>query len=122
GHSQNSGRCRPDEAELYAARLERANREMRDDIETILATGRPSIVIVAGDHGASLTGDCLVLAGRPLETVTVADLADRHGALLAIRWPDGAAAPGPDRILTVQDIMFGVAAFMLDDERVYEHR
>ena len=122
GHSQNSGQCLPDETERYAARLEQANHEMRADIETILATGRPSIVIVAGDHGAYLTADCFMLVGRAPESLTAVELADRHGALLAIRWPDGAAAPGRDRILTVQDIMFGVAAFMLDDERVYEHR
>ena len=36
GHSQNSGACRSDETERYAEKLDRANIEMRQDLETIM--------------------------------------------------------------------------------------
>ena len=120
-HSQNSGRCLSDETARYARRLEAANDEMRRDVETILATGRESIVIVASDHGPSLTGDCLYMEGTPPGELRREHLADRYGAKLAIRWPDG-SPPLYAESLTIQDVLLAVSAYLLEDASVMQHR
>lgn len=120
-HSQNSGRCLPDETARYARRLEAANHEIRQDVEAILATGRPSLIIVASDHGASLMGDCFTMEGTPPGELTREILADRYGSKLAIRWPDGPPPPAA-RPSTIQDVFFSVSAYLLGDERVMQYR
>lgn len=89
GHSQNSGKCLSNEIEQFERRLAAANEEMSADIETILRSDRDAVIIVAGDHGPFLTGDCFALATRRPDEVTAVELADRYGVFLAIRWPDG---------------------------------
>jgi hypothetical protein len=121
GHSQNSGRCLPDEVAQYATRLTTADEEMRGDIETILGNGREAIIIVAGDHGPYLTGDCLLMSGSAPEDLSAIHLYDRYGAKLLIRWP-APVPPALDRIEVLQDLIFGVAAYLLDDEEVWRYR
>jgi hypothetical protein len=121
GHSQNSGSCLQDETERYAARLTVANEEMRVDIETILASRRDAIVVVAGDHGPYLTGDCLYMTRYRQEDLSADHLADRYGAALAIRWPD-AGFTAYDRISTIQDVFFAISAYMLEDTRVLRYK
>jgi hypothetical protein len=120
GHSQNSGNCLPDETERYAARLAVARDEMRADIEATQRSHREAIIIIAGDHGAYLTGDCLYMTRHNRDELTAVHFADRYGAKLAIRWPDGAAEV--DRTQTIQDVFFAVSAYLLDDDRVWRHR
>ena len=88
GHSQNSGVCRPNESRLYAERLLEANREMTADIRAVPDLDN-AILIVAGDHGPSLTQNCSELRGVPQNVISREDVQDRLGAFLAIRWPDG---------------------------------
>ncbi len=103
GHSQNSGKCRPNETELFAERLTRFNQIMIADIEQILASGRESIIIVNGDHGPSLTGNCMALKGTEAMEVTRLDLQDRFGTFLAIRWPD-TLAHDVRELIVLQDL------------------
>jgi hypothetical protein len=121
GHSQNSGTCLPDETAQYAARLAVASEEIRDDLEAIDSSHRDAIVIVAGDHGPYLTGDCLYMAQHAASELTAAHLADRYGTRLAIRWP-AAVSGRSDPIEVIQDAFFAVAAYLLDDDRVWLHR
>jgi hypothetical protein len=121
GHSQNSGACLDDEVKRYSTRLATANKEMVDDIETILATGRDSIVIVAGDHGPYLTGDCLYLHGYASEDITAEHLADRYATMLAVRWPDDNYGEF-DRILRIQDVFRSVSAYLLGDTSILDDR
>ena len=121
GHSQNSGRCLEDETKRHATRLAIAYDEMIGDIETILNAEREAIIIVAGDHGPYLTGDCLYMARRDPAELSSIHLGDRYGTRLAIRWPDP-APPAHDRITVLQDVFFAVAAYMVDDQRVWLDR
>jgi hypothetical protein len=121
GHSQNSGTCLEDETERFAQRLQIANEEMSADIDTILAARRDAIIIVAGDHGPYLTGDCLYLSRYAPDDITAAHLRDRYGTLLAIRWP--APVPGGlDRTNVLQDVFHAVAAYLLESDRIWDHR
>ena len=117
GHSQNSGRCVEDETPQYARRLLLANTEIEADVETILSARRDAIIILAADHGPYLTGDCLYMAGYRQQDITAEHLADRYGTMLAVRWPDDAYKRF-DRIATIQDVLFGVSAYLLEDEAV----
>jgi len=121
GHSELSGRCLPDETSRYAARLAVARDEMRRDIEAALHSRRDAVIIVAGDHGPYLTGDCTYMTGYTRASLTATHLADRYGARLAIRWP-GKVPEGLDQIKVLQDVFFGVSAYLLDDDRVWRHR
>ena len=122
GHSQNSGTCLPNETELFEKRLEVANTEMMRDIETILATKRDAIIIVNGDHGPYLTGDCLNLRHLDsVEQVTQLDLQDRVGTFLAIRWPDDGYEQYDD-IRTLQDVFECVFKYLFESEEVLRVR
>lgn len=121
GHSQNSGNCLADENARYGARLAVAMDEMRRDIDAVLQRQRDAVIIVAGDHGPYLTGDCLYMTRYRPDDLTALHLADRYGAKLAIRWPD--KVPGKlDRIAVIQDVFFAVSAYLLEDDRVWLHR
>src|SRR5690606_36371399 len=91
-HSQNSGRCLPNETERYAQRLAKTNIEMRRDIESILSRDREAIIVVMGDHGPYLLGDCHRLRKYRTEQVTRELLLDRLGAFIAIYWGKEEAA------------------------------
>lgn len=86
-HSQNSGACLPNETAAYGKRLYEANIEMKQDLQSISDSNRDSIVIIAGDHGPYLTGDCTTLANIAIHDFGRADILDRHGMFLAVRWP-----------------------------------
>ncbi len=118
-HSQRSGRCLPDETERYASRLETANEEMRGDVAAATDSGRTSIIVIHGDHGPFLRGDCAArLAGDP-GGVHAADMRDAFGAFLAIRWPEDHEQSG---LKIVQDTFPAVFSHIFDDPEVMEHR
>ena len=121
GHSQLSGKCLDDETAKYAERLRVANEEMKRDVEMILQTHRDAIIIVAGDHGPYLTGDCRYMARQRPEDLSSVHFADRYGMLLAIRWPRD-KVKSLERITVLQDVFFAVASYLLEDERVWAHR
>jgi hypothetical protein len=121
GHSELTGGCLPDEAARYAARLLIAREEMRGDIEATLSSHRDAIIIVAGDHGPYLTGDCTYMNGYRATTLTAEHLADRYAARLAIRWP-GKVSDRIDQINVLQDVFFAVSAYVLNDDRIWLHR
>ncbi len=94
---------------------------MRGDIEAALKSHRDSIIIVAGDHGPYLTGDCTYMNGYATSAFTAEQLADRYSARLAIRWP-GEVPENIDQINVLQDVFFGVSAYVLNDDRIWRHR
>lgn len=120
-HSQFSGQCLENENELFAQRLTLANEEMRDDIDAILNSQRDAIIVIAGDHGPFLTGDCFQLWGWDPSRVTAAELVDRYGVFLAIRWPDSLPLRF-DEIAVLQDLFFAVFATLKGDAKVMLER
>jgi hypothetical protein len=122
GHSQMSGICRPNEADLYGEDVAKANLEMRQDVETILQHDPNAIVIVAGDHGPRLTKNCMG-TGNEYETSEISrlDIQDRFGTFLAIRWP-GEGFEEYDDIVVLQDLFPSVFAYLLADKDLLQAR
>lgn len=120
-HSQNSGKCLPDEIDQYHKRLQLANREMRDDIEAINSMERDAIIVINGDHGPYLLGDCSKMKSYPVEEITRKHLQDRFGAFVAIRWPEGTDISKYD-INTVQDVFPAIFSVLFKDEDVWKNK
>lgn len=120
-HSQNSGRCLEDEVAQFAARLRRGNEEMRGDMALLQNRRRPAIVIIASDHGPHLTGDCLYLQDRVTADVTAAQLRDRYGVMLAVRWPTETPYSFEDPVL-LQDVFFHVLAYLQQSPDLLQKR
>ena len=71
----------------YAERIRRANEQIREDIDDILANDKTNpLVIVAGDHGG-----ILIHPQGEIQYPDSAYILDRYGAYLAVRWPAGFA-------------------------------
>ena len=121
GHSQNSGVCLPNETELHAERLREANAEMRQDIAGIITNDPDAIIIVTGDHGPYLTKNCLILDEYDPAEITRADIQDRFGAFLAVRWPADDYSEF-DQITVLQDIFPAIFAWMYRDPALLEAR
>lgn len=117
GHSQISGKCRPDETELYAERLAEANAEMKLDLEAIIRSDPGALVIVAGDHGPYLTKNCVGTGeDYDISEISRQDIQDRYGSFLAIRWPEEDPA-GLDDITVLQDVFPAVFGYLFQDGR-----
>ncbi len=122
GHSTFSGACLPDETELFAERLARANEEMLQDLEVLIEKDPQAIIIIAGDHGPFLTKNCFNTGGvYELSEITRLDIQDRFGTFLAIRWP-GADYQAYDEIRVLQDVFPAVFAYLYEDARLLDAR
>jgi hypothetical protein len=70
----------------YRAQIECTNRQVLDIVEDILASNRPSVILLQGDHGSSVLGGLLLADAR---AASAAQVAERLGAFTAYRLPDG---------------------------------
>ena len=120
-HSQNSGKCRSDEKRLFKRRLYRSNQEMKKDIEVINNNNTNALIIINGDHGPYLTGNCTAL-GRDgfmqKSQVSRLDVQDRYGAFLAIKWPKSLEILD-EKIIILQDIFPAIFATLLKDRSIF---
>jgi hypothetical protein len=115
-HSQNSGKCLPNEIELYAERLNEANAEMREDVEIILQNDPESIIIIAGDHGPYLTKNCThTKEDFNKSEINRQDIQDRVGTFLTIKW-QSQEFEAYDDITVLQDLFPAVFAYLYEDE------
>ncbi len=121
-HSQNSGKCLPDETELFKQRLDGANIEMFQDIEIITQRDPDAIVIIAGDHGPYLTKNCYHTNGYyDISDISRLDIQDRFGTFLAIRWPSEEYEKYDD-IVVLQDIFPSILSYLYQDENILESK
>jgi len=119
-HSQTSGACLPNEIELYKERLDKANLEMKQDLETITKNDPKAIVIVAGDHGPYLTKNCIGTQNAyDVSEISRLDIQDRFGTFLAIRWP-GKDFEEYDDITVLQDLFPAVFSYLFRDQKLLE--
>ena len=119
-HSQNSGVCRPNEVELYAERVIEANEAMKQDIEEILSNNPDAIIIVAGDHGPSVTKNCVCLGSSyDVSEISRLDIQDRYATFLAIKWPSQDYEKY-DNIVVLQDIFPSIFAYMFQDVSILD--
>ena len=70
-----------EEQEKYGQRLAKADQEIKQTLE-LIRDDKDAIVIIASDHGGAL------LSPDPPGNYDMRHLLDRHGILLAIRWPE----------------------------------
>ncbi|NLP48503.1 MAG: hypothetical protein GX345_06105 [Clostridiales bacterium] len=118
-HRLNFGTLLPDETEKYLERLEKANLEMNKDLDDMMLKNRDAIVIIAGDHGPYLTKNELELEDfYDISEIDRLDVQDRHGAFLAIYWPDPSYAKNYD-IKTIQDVLPAAISYMYDDDSLF---
>lgn len=116
GHTQNSGKCLPNEKELWAAKLKISLDQMEIDFATLREHDPDAIVVAFGDHGSYLSGDCFDLSAWKKEEITPDLVWDRIGTMVAISWPDKERAAKYDsNIVTNQDILPVLFAYMADD-------
>ncbi len=87
GHSQNSGKCRKNEKDLYFERINKANLEMKNDVINLMNNDPNSIIVILSDHGPYLTKNCRELRNYNKNEIDRYDIQDRYGAFLSIYWP-----------------------------------
>ncbi|HHY21392.1 MAG TPA: LTA synthase family protein [Bacilli bacterium] len=122
GHSQNSGKCLPNETELWIKNLDIALELIERDFDLIEKHDPNSIVIAIGDHGPSLLGDCYDLAAWKKEEITPDLMWDRIGTLVAIRWPDERKAAKFDgALVTNQDVFPVIFSYLADESDYLKH-
>ncbi|MDD4035554.1 MAG: YidC/Oxa1 family membrane protein insertase [Candidatus Cloacimonetes bacterium] len=115
-HSQNSGKCLPNETELWIERYYQALEFLERDLKALSEHDPNSIAVFIGDHGPSLLGDCYVLQNYKREDITPELMWDRIGTMVAIHWPDSLRASKYDRDLTLnQDLFAVILAYLADD-------
>jgi len=116
GHSQNSGKCLPNENEIWIGKLDIALKQMEADFLAIRDYDPNSIVIAIGDHGPALSGDCYDLAAWKKEDITPDLVWDRIGTMVAIRWPDMKKAVKYDeKLVTNQDVFPIIFSYLADN-------
>lgn len=117
GHSQLSGACLPNQKEIYETRFAMARDMLREDLARIKTHDPNAIIVVMGDHGPYLTGDCTSLAKNNPLTVTEEEVFDRFSTLMAIYWPDKekGAKYGHD-VRINQDLLPVIFAYLYDSE------
>ena len=74
-----------------------------------------SIVVIQGDHGPHLRGDCAKLKGYEPDEITELLMRDRFGTLVAIHWPDKNKAEKYDQKLLINQNIFPVIFSYLYD-------
>lgn len=117
GHT-NRFVCQPNIFDWFGERLERANEEMTEDLETILSNDINSIIIVAGDHGPYLNQGCAINNNQDANRI---ELQDIHATFLAIRWPSDDYHQFDD-ITVLQDIFPAIFAWMYRDASILDER
>lgn len=119
GHSQNSGRCLEEDIPTYGKRLQEAYTAMKADLKVILANDPDSIIIVAGDHGGHLSGDCKGMKSKNYIGATLPILTETNGTFVAIRWPD-LKYKKYDKFESLQGIFLSIFAYATNDKSLLE--
>jgi YidC/Oxa1 family membrane protein insertase len=117
-HSQNSGICREDEVVIYNKSFEKAVTLLERKLVLIKKYDPDSIIVIMGDHGPYLRGDCAYLKNYQPSEVTELLMRDRIGTLVAIHWPDKYKAAKYDKKLLInQDIFPIVFSYLYDSPK-----
>jgi hypothetical protein len=128
GHSQNSGACAPNDADIkiYDKRLQEANLMMKTDVENLLKNDPGAIIIIAGDHGPYLTKNCVgtgtasvTMDAYDISEISRLDIQDRFGTFLAIKWPTQDFEQYDD-ITVLQDLFPAIFAYIFEDPELLE--
>lgn len=118
GHG--NGDCHANENELYAEKIQLANKMMKEDVENILSIDDNAIIIIAGDHGVHRKGDCQSkLQGYQESEVEAKHILDNYGTFLAVRYPDSYKQQD---ILLLQNVFINVFSYLFDLEDLNKYK
>ncbi|HOU85972.1 MAG TPA: hypothetical protein PK158_14115, partial [Spirochaetota bacterium] len=113
----------PKKMSEYLSKIEKANDEMRLDVEEIIKNNPDAIVIFAGDHGPFMTKTGYGVSnnndGYKPEDIDRYDIQDRFGVFLAIRWPEKNSAAKYD-IKILQDVFPAVLSYLYEDDSLFD--
>lgn len=118
GHSNNTGKCLPDEKQIYFEGLDKANIEMKNDITTLKKNDPNAIIVLLGDHGPALTKNCTDLVNFEMSSIDKYDVQDRYGAFLAIHGLKDIAYHGDD-VQIIQDIFPSILASITNNKQLF---
>ena len=120
GHSPYATKCRVGEKEQYSMRLKSANIEMKKDIEAIVKNNPDALIIIAGDHGPYIVGNCLMYNGfEDINNVKRLNIQDTFGVFIAIKWPKS-LVPIDTNITVLQDVFPSVFSTLLRDKTIFD--
>ena len=119
GHSQNSGKCRKNEKDLYFKGLEKANLEMRNDVMNLMNSDPNSIIVLLSDHGPYLTKNCRELRNYNKDEINRYDIQDRYGTFLSIYWPKD-IPHNEHNIEIIQDIFPTILANITNNKNLFD--
>ncbi|MEZ4743576.1 MAG: hypothetical protein R3B45_14220 [Bdellovibrionota bacterium] len=106
GHAQFSGKCLENEIDLFSERLAKANEEMLADINNILEKDDDPLILIMGDHGPYLKGDCQRLRRYGIAGITRELIEDRFSTFLAIKWPEKYVNTKGRDMEKIQDVIY----------------
>jgi hypothetical protein len=118
GHSQNSGKCRKNEKEIYFKKMKKANKEMKNDVLNLINNDPNSIIVLLSDHGPYLTKNCRELRNYNQNKIDRFDIQDRYGAFLSIYWPEDINHI-EHNIEIIQDIFPTIFANITDNKNLF---
>ena len=99
GHSIHGGKIIVgDEFQTYKLGLQKANIEMKNDVEALLKSNPDSIIIINGDHGPRL-----LEVVNDINDVSRINIQDQYGVFLAIKWPENLQS-NDNTITVLQDV------------------
>ena len=119
GHSQNSGKCDDNEKQNHFKGIEKANLDMKNDIEIMKKKNSDSIIVIVGDHGPYLTKNCTALTNYKQNQINKYDIQDRYGAFLAIHWPEGIDT-NEHNIEIIQDIFPAILSNITENNKLFD--
>ncbi|MBP7901738.1 MAG: sulfatase-like hydrolase/transferase [Spirochaetes bacterium] len=113
----------PKQMSDYLSKIEKANNEMRLDVEEVIKNNPDAIVIFAGDHGPFLTktgyGVSKGRGGYKAGDLDRYDIQDRFGMFLAIKWPEENLKRKYD-IKILQDVFPAVLSYLYEDDSLFD--
>lgn len=114
----------PEKLKQHLVKIDKANDEMKQDVEVIIKNNPDAIVILAGDHGPFMTKTGYGLAkGRgnyKASDIDRYDIQNRFGMFLAIRWPEGKTQEQYD-IKILQDVFPAVLSYLYEDDSFFDN-